>query len=101
MSESFSRVYMAAADLHEKSAHFTSQSGMRALPEFKKLIEIGRESNEAISAMFTLIHYFPTEAMLALADILSACPIKKKNWGNVDEMKRDWILYGKKKGYIS
>ena len=101
MSGSFSRVYKAATDMHKKSAHFTSPSSMRALPEFKKLVEIGRKSSEAISSMFTLIHYLPLEAMLALTDILGACPIKKKNRGNVDEMKHDWIRYGKKKGYIS
>lgn len=97
----FEEMYGAARALSKKSAHLAFPSSMRALPEFRKLVALGKESPKMREVLYILLHYFPHEAMMALAEITYKNPVKKENRGNLDEARRDWIAYGEKMGHIS
>jgi hypothetical protein len=81
----------------EQTAHLGSPTAIMNDPNYQAIIEMG---DEALPYIFSELVTDPDHWFFALITITGENPISQDDLGNIHEMTKTWVDWGRQNGYV-
>ncbi len=94
--------FLFKAQILKEDPHIMLDSSPHSLmshPVYQELISEGRRVIPFIMADFKRSDHFPWD--IVLENIVGFCPSPEEHCGCVEEIRQDWLKWGREKGYLN